>query len=99
MSRRDLIGALARGAAVLGLTAQTRKPLLGFSLYGMKQIPVRDAINHIARIGYKALELTLMPTWNTEPKLLSRVDRAEIRKQVGELGLALASVQESVQLA
>ncbi len=65
----------------------------------MKQIPVRVAINHIARIGYKAMELTLMPTWNTEPKLLSVADRAEIRKQIGDLGLALASVQESVQLA
>ena len=40
-----------------------------------------------------------MPTWNTEPKLLSSAARAEIRKQIGDLGLVLASIQESVQLA
>jgi sugar phosphate isomerase/epimerase len=99
MRRRDVIGALTGGAALMGLHAQSRKPLLGFSLYGMKQIPCREAISHVAKIGYKAVELTLMPTWNTEPKLLSRAARAEIRKQIGDLGLVLASVQESVQLA
>jgi len=65
----------------------------------MKQIPVREALVQIAEIGYRAVELTLMPTWNTEPNLLSRSDRAEIRKLMGDLGLVFASVQESVQLA
>src|SRR5262249_43444789 len=59
---------------------------------------VREAISHIAKIGYKALSLTLMPTWDTEPKLLSKTGRAEIRKQIGDLGLVLATVQESVRL-
>jgi sugar phosphate isomerase/epimerase len=115
MRRRNMIGTLAGGAVVVlagdcplagaqsgargGMPAQSRKPLLGFSYYGMRTIPVREAISHIAKIGYKALELTLMPTWQTEPKLLSKTDRAEIRKQIGDLGLALSSVQESLQLA
>jgi sugar phosphate isomerase/epimerase len=115
MRRRDLIGALAGGAAVAlvgdcplasaqsgargGRQAQSGKPLLAFSCYGMKKIPVREAIGHIAKIGYKALELTLIPGWDTEPKLLSKTDRAEIRKRIGDLGLSLTSVQESVQLA
>jgi sugar phosphate isomerase/epimerase len=81
-----------------GAAAQSGKPLLGFSYYGMRTIPVRQAIGHIAKIGYKAVEITLMPTWETEPKLLSKTDRAEIRKQIGDLGLVLASVQESLQL-
>ena len=100
MKRRDAIAVLAGGGAgVPGLPAQSHKPLLGFSLYGMKQIPVREALVQIAEIGYRAVELTLMPTWNTEPNLLSRSDRAEIRKLMGDLGLVFASVQESVQLA
>src|SRR5262249_35150280 len=69
------------------------------SYYGMKKIPVREAIRQIANIGYKGLELTLMPGWDTEPKRLSRSDRSDLRKQIGDLGLSLTSVQESVQLA
>jgi inosose dehydratase len=115
MRRRNLIGTFAGGAAAVligegpfaegqdrtgrGLPAQSGKPLLGFSLYGMRTIPVREAIRHVAKIGYKALELTLMPTWDTEPKLLSKTDRAEIRKQISDVGLVLSTVQESVQLA
>ena len=105
MRRRDLIGTLAGGAAVALVgdrpfaSAQSGKPRLAFSCYGMKKIPVRAAINDIAKIGYKSLSLTLRPTWDTEPKLLSKTDRAEIRKRIGDLGLALTSVQESVQLA
>ena len=108
MRRRDLVRSLAGGAAVVlgaqggarrGLPAESGRPLLGYSCYGMKMMPVREAIRHIARIGYKAVELTLVPTWPTEPKLLSKMDRAGIRKQLGDLGLELSSVQESLQLA
>ena len=114
MRRRHLIRTLAGGAAAVlagdcrlaaaqseagrSPAAKPGKPLLGFKQYGMKKIPVREAIGHIARIGYKALSLTLMPTWDTEPKLLSRTDRAEIRKQIGDLGLVLSSVMESLRL-
>ncbi len=72
--------------------------MFGFKQYGMKKIPVRQAISHIAKIGYKALELTLMPTWDTEPKRLSVRDRTEIRKQIGDLGLELSAVMESLRL-
>ena len=95
MRRRDLIGTLAGGTLAL---AQSPKPLVGFKQYGMKKIPVREAISQIAKIGYKSLSLTLMPSWDTEPKLLSKTDRADIRKQIGDLGLVLATVMESLRL-
>jgi inosose dehydratase len=100
MRRRNLIRVLAGGAAAAqaGKPAQPRKLLFGFKQYGMKRIPVRHAISHIAKIGYKALELTLMPSWDTEPKLLSKIDRMEIRKQIGDLGLELSAVMESLRL-
>ena len=65
MNRRNLIQTLAGGAAVLLARDEARpapsgKRLFGFSQYGMKKIPVREAINHIARIGYQAVELTMM---------------------------------------
>jgi inosose dehydratase len=72
--------------------------VFGFKQYGMKKIPFREAIHHIANIGYKALELTLMPTWDTEPKLLSKTDRSDIRKQIGDLGLELSALMESLRV-
>jgi len=106
VTRRSLIRCFAEGAAV-GLAqtgpgrvqAQpTRKPLFGFKQYGMKRIPVRQAIAHIARIGYKAVELTLMPAWDTEPKLLTKRDRIDIRTLIGDLGLELSALMESLRL-
>jgi sugar phosphate isomerase/epimerase len=112
MRRRDLIRTLAGGAAVVLVgdcpfagaqsgargSAQPGKTLLGFKQYGMKKIPVREAISDISRIGYKSLSLTLRSGWNTEPRLLSKTDRADIRKQIGDLGLVLASVMEGLRL-
>ena len=106
MRRREAIGMLAGAGMVARAQSGKRrnqpasgKPVLGFSLYGMRNIPVRQALNHVAGIGYKTVELTVMPGWDTEAKLLSARDRREIRKQIGDLGLTLATVQDSVQLA
>jgi inosose dehydratase len=107
MERRNLIRVLAGGAAAAVVAHHPlggadkeapRKPLLGFKQYGMKQIPFRDAIRHTAMIGYKALELTLMPTWDTEPRLLTRADKSDIRKMIGDLGLELSALMESLRL-
>ena len=78
---------------------QSRRPLLSYSYYGMKKIPIQEALGHIAKIGFKGLEITLIPSWETEPKLMDKATRAAIRKQIGGLGLTLATVQESMQLA
>ena len=106
MRRRNLIRSLAGGAAVVLIgdstfgqsAAQSRKPVFGFKQYGMKKIPFRQAIDHIAKIGYKALELTLMPSWDTEPKLLTKTDRTDIRKQIGDRGLELSALMESLRV-
>jgi len=78
---------------------QSRRLPFGFSLYGMKTLPWREGMAHVARIGYKCTELCLRAGWDTEPKLLSKADRAEIRKRVADLGLELPSVMENVGLA
>src|SRR5436190_4398386 len=97
MTTRRSVLALAAGAPLL--RAQARRLQFGFSLYGMKTLPWRDGLGHVARIGYKATELSLRPGWNTEPKLLSKPDRAEIRARISDLGLALPSVMENLGLA
>ena len=96
MTRRKAI-ALA-GAGVLA-RAQSRPFQFGFSLYGMRSLPYREGLEHVARIGYKSTELCLRPGWNTEPKLLTKADRAEIRKRISDLGLTLPSVMENMGLA
>jgi sugar phosphate isomerase/epimerase len=96
MTRRSAL-ALAAGTTLL----RAQKPVhlqFGFSLYGMKTVPYRQALDHVAKTGYKLTELCLRPGWNTEPKLLTKADRAEIRKRIGDLGLTLSSAMEDMQL-
>jgi len=95
----DLGRAEAQSGPGRNSSAVYRKPTLAFSSYGMRMLPVRDAIREIANAGFKAMEITVMPTWPTEPKLLSRTDRVEIRKEIGDRGMILTSIQESLQLA
>src|SRR6478672_7792972 len=97
MITRRFVLSLACGAPLI--RAQARSLQFGFSLYGMKTLPWREGLRHVARIGYKATELSLRPGWNTEPKLLTKSDRAEIRARISDLGLALPSVMENLALA
>jgi inosose dehydratase len=96
ITRRSWIELIAAAALC---RAEPRKLTFGFSLYGMKSLSWRDGIAQIARIGYKSTELCLRSGWDTEPKLLTKADRAEIRRRLGDLGLSLSSVMENVALA
>jgi sugar phosphate isomerase/epimerase len=95
-TRRSAIAML--GGACLASPHSRRLPF-GFSLYGMKTLPWREGLAQVARIGYQCTELCLRAGWNTEPKLLTRSDHREIRKRIGDLGLALSSVMENLALA
>jgi inosose dehydratase len=97
MNRRQALASLLAGAATG--RAQSRRLQFGFSLYGMKTLPWREGLVHVARIGYKSTELCLRAGWDTEPKLLTKANRAEIRKRIGDLGLTLSSVMENMGLA
>jgi sugar phosphate isomerase/epimerase len=95
LPRRSAIGVLA-GACLV--RSQPRRLPFGFSLYGMKMLSWREGLAQVARIGYKCTELCLRAGWDTEPKLLTKADRAEIRKRTGDLGLELSSVMENLGL-
>ena len=107
ITRRDAIKSLgSSGAALAALMvkpaigfAQRAQYQVGYGLYGMRDLPYMEGLGHLARIGYKHVELTLRPGWNTEPKLLTRANRAEIRKRIGDLGLTLVDVMEGMQPA
>ncbi len=95
ITRRSVLAMAAGGAVV---RAQSRPLTFGFNLYGMKTLSWREGLGHVARIGYKSTELCLRAGWDTEPKLLTKQTRAEIRKRIGDLGLVLPAVMESMAL-
>lgn len=99
LTRRSFT-ALTAAASLARAQKSGASPLVfGFSLYGMKTIPWRDGLQHVARIGYKTTELCLRAGWDTEPKLLNKGSRAEIRQRIRDLGLTLASAMENMALA
>lgn len=69
---------------------------LGFSLYGMKSLPVAAALKTCAEIGYDNVEFALMPGWPTEPKLLAAADRKQIASTLGDFGLKLSALMENL---
>ena len=106
ISRRDALTLLGRAGAVLGamippalVEGRRGQYQLGYGLYGMRTLPHMEALGHVARIGYRHVELTLRPGWDTEPRLLTRISRAAIRRRINDLGLTLVDVMEGMQPA
>ena len=99
-SRRQFLqtAALAALASSASAAAPGRRVGLGFSLYGMKTLPVEQAIRVCAETGFHDVEFALNPGYLTEPKLLSPAQRKEIRTQLGSLGLRLTSLMDNLHL-
>ncbi|MFA6564132.1 MAG: sugar phosphate isomerase/epimerase [Verrucomicrobiia bacterium] len=71
---------------------------LGFSLYGMKTVPLDDALRACAEIGYRNVEFALNPGFPTEPKLLSADARKNLRSRLAALRLDLSSLMLNLSL-
>lgn len=72
---------------------------LGMSLYGMKTVPLAQALQHCARIGYRNVELCLDPGFPTEPAKFDRAARAALRTQAEDLRLEISGVMLNLNLA
>jgi inosose dehydratase len=70
----------------------------GFSLYGMKNLPLMDALGKIAAIGYDCVELPTMADWAGAPEKLSTKDRKRFRDALAEHSLRLSALMENVVL-
>lgn len=76
--------------------AKPRRFTLGFSLYGMNGLPLAEAIEACAKIGYRDIEPALMPGYSADPEQLSKPRRAELRRQIDGLGLNFSAVMENL---
>jgi inosose dehydratase len=69
---------------------------LGFSLYGMKTLSLRAAIQTVAEIGYDCFELPVMTDWPADSARLSPDARRGLREQLGERSLRLTALMENL---
>jgi inosose dehydratase len=105
-SRRTFLktlGAIAAGgiSPAIALCADqppSRLPI-GFSLYGMKSLPVPEALKVCSEIGYECVELAAMTDWPCAPERLSADQRRELRQQLEDRQLQLAALMENLPLA
>jgi sugar phosphate isomerase/epimerase len=87
---------------VMGATPPTTPssgPSLGFSLYGMKSVPLPEAVSHCARIGYANIELALIAGFPTELSKFSAESRKDLRRQTRALGVNVSSLLANLSLA
>ena len=91
--------ASAGGARFTQAATMPTVPPIGFSLYGMKSVPVSEALKVCAEIGYECVELAAMADWPCAPERLSAEQRREIRQQLSDRGLKLAAIMENLPLA
>lgn len=97
MTRRAWLASSAFSLASLGRTHANETQLpLGFSLYGMKSLPVDKALAACEEIGYRGVELACMPGWPCAPESLTPADRRTLRKQLEDHGLALHGLMENL---
>jgi sugar phosphate isomerase/epimerase len=102
ISRRSFFGYLASVGALGGLPAPAAgNPSfsLGFSLYGMKSLPLDEALSACARIGYRNVELALNPGYPTEPAAFSPDQRTWLRERLRQLGLEVSGLMLNLSLA
>jgi sugar phosphate isomerase/epimerase len=69
---------------------------LGFSLYGMKALTIRAALQALAEIGYDCIELPVMPDWPGDSSQLSAAARRELRGLLAERALRLTALMENL---
>lgn len=101
-SRRQFLQQTAASLALAGLPLSTRAASsgasLGFSLYGMKSLPLATALQTCADIGYRNIELALNAGFPAEPKLLSATDRKTLRESLTKLNLTVSALMNNLSL-
>jgi sugar phosphate isomerase/epimerase len=77
------------GDPASGGSASAFQPSLGFSLYGMKTLPLDVAMKACAEIGYSHVEFAMNVGYPTEPAAFSTDSRVKAAAMLKELRLSL----------
>ncbi|MEZ6086840.1 MAG: sugar phosphate isomerase/epimerase [Pirellulaceae bacterium] len=72
---------------------------LGFSLYGMKDVETEQALQTLRKIGFDSVELCLVNGFPTEPGLLDRAARRQLRGALAKHNLCLRAMMENIPLS
>ncbi len=104
MERRDFLRSVWATGAATALRARPAAAAgtsvsLGFSLYGMKSLPLAEAIAACAGIGYRNIELALMTGFPSEPGVLGTDDRKALRAALSKYGLTVSGLMDNLSLA
>ena len=101
MQRRSFLAGAVVGLAGLRRACAGQHPrrvTFAFSLYGMRSLPLDEALRACAKIGYDAVELAVMPEWHADPARLNKEQRRGLRDRLAELRLALPALMENLPL-
>jgi sugar phosphate isomerase/epimerase len=71
---------------------------IGYSTWGMREVPIEEALPAVARIGYSGVELSVSPGWTTELYTLDAAKRARIGELLTEHELVLTSVIRNISM-
>ncbi len=81
-TRRAALGAIA-GLGSLAIAAPEHALAVpSFSLYGMKDVPLDKALDHLKSTGYGGVELVCLPGWDTDPTRLTAGQVNAIRESL-----------------
>ncbi len=95
-----LVGGLEglEGSTFAQTSDSTRSIGFGFSLYGMKNLPLLDALRHCASVGYDCVELPAMADWLGAPERMDNEDRKRFRESLAQNKLRLSALMENLVL-
>lgn len=104
LSRREWLAASGALAALqilpaVGANESTpRPPYLGFSLYGMKSLPLAEALQQCASIGYRAVELPVLADWPADTKSFSAASQKEFQAGLEKHKLRLSAIMDNLPI-
>jgi sugar phosphate isomerase/epimerase len=100
LPRRRFLQLSAAATAAFSIKTRAAGPRLelGFSLYGMKSLPLADALRTCAEIGYNNVELPLNPGFPTELALLTEEKRRELRELLAKNHLGVSALMLNLSL-